>query len=62
MKASGRHAIFRRIGPETWIESQGSNGTYRWTGSGWARLPDRKRLLVQSGDRLRLGDVDVDLA
>jgi len=61
MKVSARHAIFRRVGPETWLESTGSNGTYRWNGSGWSKLPDRKPLLVQHGDRLRLGDVEAQL-
>lgn len=61
-KISARHAIFRRVGPETWLESTGSNGTYRWNGSKWVRLPERKSLLVQAGDRLRLGDVEVQLS
>jgi len=60
-KVSVRHAVFRRVGPETWLESIGSNGTYRWSGSKWIRLPDRKSLLVQADDRLRLGDVEVQL-
>lgn len=60
-KVSARHAVFRRVGPETWLESTGSNGTYRWNGSGWIRLPDRKPLLVKAGDRLRLGDVEVNV-
>lgn len=59
MKVSERHAVFHRIGPETWLESHGRNGTYRWNGSGWPRLPDMKPLLVQSGDRLKFGDVEV---
>jgi DNA-binding helix-hairpin-helix protein with protein kinase domain len=61
MKVSSRHAVFRRVGGETWIESFGSNGTYRWNGSGWTRLPDRKPVIVQSGDRLRIADVEVQL-
>ena len=61
-KASARHAVFRRVGPETWIESHGSNGSYRWNGSGWARLPDKKPVLVQSGDRLRLADVEIQVS
>jgi DNA-binding helix-hairpin-helix protein with protein kinase domain len=61
MKVSQRHAVFHRIGPETWLESHGRNGTYRWNGSGWSRLPDKKPLLVQSADRLRFGDVEVRL-
>ena len=60
-KVSARHAVFRRVGPETWIESTGSNGSYRWNGSNWTRLPDRRSLLVQAGDRLRLGDVEVNV-
>ncbi len=58
-KVSERHAVFHRIGPETWLESQGRNGTYRWNGLGWSRLPDRKTMLVQGGDRLKFGDVEV---
>jgi pSer/pThr/pTyr-binding forkhead associated (FHA) protein len=61
LKVSARHATFRRVGPETWIESHSSNGTYRWDGSSWARLPEKRPLLVQSGDRLRLGDTEVHL-
>jgi hypothetical protein len=61
MKTSSRHAIFRRIGPETWIEPRGTNGTYRWNGSGWTKLPDRRPLLVQNGDRLRFADVEAQL-
>lgn len=60
-KVSARHAIFRRIGPETWLESIGSNGTYRRNGGKWIRLPDRKSLLVQAGDHLRLADVEIQL-
>jgi len=61
MKVSVLHAIFRRVGPETWLESLGSNGTYRWTGTTWVRLPDRKPILVQTGDWLLFADVQVQL-
>jgi serine/threonine protein kinase len=61
MKVSVLHAIFRRVGPETWIESFGRNGTCRWTGTTWVRLPERKPILVQPGDWLLLGDVQVQL-
>jgi len=61
LKVSARHAVFHRVGPETWLESAGSNGTYRWNGSKWIRMPDRKSLLVVAGDRLRLGDIEVQL-
>ena len=59
VKVSARHAVFRRIGPETWLQSFGRNGTYRWSGSNWIRLPDGKPILVQKGDRLRFADLEV---
>jgi hypothetical protein len=61
MKVSVLHAVFRRIGPETWIESLGGNGTCRWTGTAWVRLPEKRPVLVQQGDWLLLGDVQVQL-
>jgi serine/threonine protein kinase len=61
MKVSALHAIFRRVGPETWIESLGSNGTCRWTGTTWVRLQNQKPILVQQGDWLMFGDVQGQL-
>ena len=61
MKLSARHAVLRRIGPETWIECLGRNGTFRWNGATWVRLPEGKPLLVQAGDRLRFADVEGEL-
>ena len=58
---SARHAVFRRIGPETWIESIGMNGTFCWVDSGWNRIPDGQSVLLESGDRLRLADVEVQV-
>ena len=55
---SENHAILRRVGPETWIESYGRNGTFRWNGHTWARLPDAKPILLSAGDRLRFADVE----
>lgn len=60
-KVSARHAIFRRIGPNTWMESLGRNGTYRLVGSDWKKLPDKKPVLVQKGDRLKFADQEVTL-
>ena len=60
-KVSARHAVFRRIGPETWLESLGSNGTYRWAGSQWIKLPDNKPVLVQHNDRLRFADMEAQV-
>ena len=62
MKVSTRHAIFRKIGPQTQLESFGRNGTYRWNDSGWTRLQDAIPVFVQSGDRLRFADVEVQLS
>lgn len=56
---SERHAVFIRRGPETWLEPVGRNGTRRWNGHGWIRLRDGLRVLVQSGDRIKMADVEV---
>jgi len=61
-KVSTRHAIFRRIGPETWMESLGTNGSYRWSGSKWVPFPKHQPWLIQSGDRLRLANVEVGVS
>lgn len=56
---SDNHAVFRRLGPDTYIESIGRNGSYSWSGSGWQRLRDRFLIPVKPGDRLRLGRCEV---
>ena len=56
---SMNHAVFRRIGPQTWMESVGRNGTWRWSGSQWIRLPDKKPVLVQKNDQLKFADLEV---
>ena len=61
-KVSSRHAVFRRIGPETWIESVGRNGIYRKAGSKWIKLPDNHPILIQKGDVLQIGDVQTMVA
>lgn len=61
MTVSGCHAILRRIGPETWIESLGSNGTYRWNGRDWFRLPEGKPILLSANDRLSFADQVVNV-
>jgi len=58
---SAQHAVFRRIGPETWIEPRGKNGTYLLNGSGWEKMEDGVLTLLEPGDRLRLADVEVQL-
>jgi len=57
-KVSAQHSVLRRVGPETWLESRGRNGTYRWTGTEWKRAPDGSRILIRPGDRLRFADVE----
>jgi hypothetical protein len=59
IKVSARHVVFRKVGPHTWLESLGRNGSYRWNGSDWIRLPDGKPILVQKGDRLRFADLEL---
>jgi DNA-binding helix-hairpin-helix protein with protein kinase domain len=59
LKVSSRHAIVRRVGPEAWLESVGRNGSFRRAGSSWIKLPDGRAVLLQSGDRLLLGDQEV---
>jgi serine/threonine protein kinase len=58
---SAQHAIFRRRGPVTYVEARGRNGTYRWDGKSWVKLPDRTLIAVKAGDRLRFGELDVQL-
>jgi serine/threonine protein kinase len=58
---SDKHAIIRRNGPETWLESIGRNGTYRMAGSSWLQLPNNHSVLIQAGDRLRFADVEVNI-
>jgi len=61
LTVSARHAIFRRRGPVTFVETRGRNGTYRWDGTKWVHLPDNSWVVVQDGDRLRLGSFEVHL-
>ncbi len=59
-RVSARHAVLRRIGPETWIEPCGSNGTWRWLdGSGWEPVPQGERHLLEEHDRVRMADVEL---
>ena len=58
---SSLHAIFRRVGAQTWMEPLGQNGTYRWSGASWMRLPDGQPVFVSGGDRLKFADLEVDV-
>jgi len=61
-KVSARHAVFHKIGPDTWMTAVGSNPTFRLAGGKWIQLTNNMKLLVQKGDKLRFADVEVDLA
>lgn len=59
---SAQHAVLRRLGPETWIEPRGRNGTWRRApGGGWVRLAQARPCLLEAGDVLRLADVELEL-
>ena len=59
---SHRHAVCRRLGPETWLESVGRNGTYRRCATQWIRFPDKRPILIQTNDRLRFANVETKVA
>jgi serine/threonine protein kinase len=58
---SARHAIFRRRGSITYVESRGRNGTSRWDGTDWIQLQENSPIVVKDGDKLRLGSFEVQL-
>jgi hypothetical protein len=53
---SALHAIVRKIGPETWLQPLGRNGTFRKNKNRWLPLADPT--VLQVGDRLRFADVE----
>ena len=59
MKVSSRHATLRKIGPETWLEPHGSNGTRRWTGREWLTL--QRPVVLNKGDRIKFADVEAEV-
>lgn len=56
-KVSQRHAIFRRIGPDTFFESIGRNGSWRGCPARWQPVENHVPLRIDAGDRIRLADV-----
>lgn len=54
-KVSAHHAVVRRIGPETSLESFGRNGTYRWAATRWVPI---NKAIIEPGDRLQFADVE----
>lgn len=59
---SAHHAIIRRRGPEFLLESKGSNGTFRFAGGNWIKLPNEKAILIQGNDKLRFADIEASLS
>jgi hypothetical protein len=55
-KVSSHHAVIRKLGQETCLQSFGRNGTFRWNGSQWKPL--EAQAILQNGDRLRFADVE----
>jgi serine/threonine protein kinase len=53
---SKQHAVLHRMGPELRLDSIGRNGTSRWNGKQWIRLPERT--FIRAGDRVRFADVE----
>lgn len=58
---SKRHAIVRRHGPRAWLEPRGQNGTDRFNGQSWDRLPNWVPVLIRPHELLRFGDVEVEV-
>ena len=56
---SRHHATVRRLGPAVLLESVGLNGTCRWNGSDWLKIPDDRPVLVRENEWLRFADVQV---
>lgn len=57
-KVSAQHAVVRRLGPETTIESFGRNGTYRFVAGRWVAVTNA---VLETGDRLRFADVEAQV-
>ena len=61
-RVSLRHAVITQMGPETFITDLGSkNGTFRRGSNKWIRLPGHKQCLIRPGDKIRLGDVELQI-
>jgi len=53
------HVVIQRIGPEYLLEVISSSGTWRHRDGEWVRLPVRVPVPIASGDKLRIGDMNV---
>ena len=56
------HAVLRRHGPDALLEPTGRVPVWRLGGPAPARLAPREPHLLRPGDRLRLGDVEAEVA
>ena len=59
---SQKHVVIHRKGPDYWITDRSTNGTSRRTPAGdWKAFEKRKAILIADGDRLRFGEVEVQV-
>lgn len=59
---SQKHVVIHRKGPDYWITDRSRNGTSRSTPAGdWKAFEKRKSILIADGDRLRFGEVEVQV-
>lgn len=55
---SSKHAVFRKVGAETTLESLGQNGTFRKIHGKWTRLAQKKSVSIEAGDKVKFADVE----
>ncbi|RKX21208.1 MAG: hypothetical protein DRP35_04805 [Candidatus Zixiibacteriota bacterium] len=60
-KISKIHICCERIGPHIWINPIGLNGTFRWSGTNWIKLQNKKTILLKKNDKLRIADIEVNV-
>lgn len=58
LDVSLKHAVARRIGPETYMSDRSANGTFRQGGGQWQQFEKGKEYLIEAGDRLRFASVE----
>jgi len=56
---SSRHATVRQTAFGITLETFGRNGTYRWNGSEWEKIPDDCQVTVRENEWLKFADVQV---
>jgi serine/threonine protein kinase len=56
-RVHSKHAVLRRCGPITLLESIGANGVYRRANTSWVKLPQGRPIQIRTGDKLLFGDL-----